>query len=161
MSPHTRTTPVRSARTTPRSTRTCSRRSPRCPTLARAERLGRDRARLRQDQPAHHGDARRRQHRHLRASCADERPLGHRAGQGHPRLRSRPARPRGAARADGGHRHRRLHARRDAARARLSRAQEARALLRPLRHRVAEPAQGVRRVPRRDPDDDELPHAAA
>ena len=37
-------------------------------------------------------------------------------GQGDPDLRSRPRRPQGAARADQGHGHRRLHARRDAAR---------------------------------------------
>ena len=77
-------------------------------------------------------------------------------GQGHPRLRPRPEGPRGAAQADRGQGHQRLHPRRDAARARLSRAEEVQAPGRQLRRRVAGPGEGVRRVPRRDPDDDQL-----
>ncbi len=129
-------------------------------TVGRLDRpgcLGGHRARVRQGQPAHDGDPRRGQHRHLRPSGAHQGPAGPACRQGDPRLRPRPGRPRRAARADRRQGRRRLHARRDASGARVSRAQEVRPPRGPLRHRVAEPAKGVRRVPRRDPDDHQLP----
>ena len=88
-------------------------------------------------------------------------PLGAQEGQGHPGLRPRPEGPGRAAQADRGQGHQRLHPRRDAARPRLPGAEEISPFLRPLRHGLAEPEQGVRRLPRRHPDDHQLHPEAA
>ena len=110
-----------------------------------------------QGQPARDGAARRGQHRRVRRTRRRPPvPLGHRPDKailvsGHDLhdLAVLLEQTEGTG-------HRRLHARRDAAGARLSGAQEVLAPLRPLRHGLAEPAQRVRRVPRRDPHDHEL-----
>ena len=112
------------------------------------------------DQSQGHGTAGRRQHRHLRPSGADEGPRHAGQGQVHRRLRPRPQGPRRAAQADAGQGHQRLHARRDAALQRLPGPEEVQAPRRQLRRRLAGPADRVRRVPRRDPDDDQLPAEA-
>ena len=109
-------------------------------------RLPGPRAQVRRDEPQGHGAARCRQHRHLRPPGADQGAARAQAGQGHPGLRPRPEGPRGDPQADRRQRHQRLHPRRDAALPRLPRAQaEAPALLRPLRHGLAEPGARVRR----------------
>jgi hypothetical protein len=91
--PPTRTTRGRSARPTPRSTRTCSARLRRLRPLARPGGVGRPRARVRQGQPAHDGDPRRRQHRYLRSARADQGHLGSAHRQGDPDLGARSRRP--------------------------------------------------------------------
>ena len=70
-------------------------------------------------------------------------------------------RPRRAAQADRRQGHQRLHPRRDAALPRLSRAEEVQAPRGQLRRRLAGPGEGVRRLPRRHPDDDQLHPEAA
>ena len=96
----------------------------------------------------------------LRPSGADAGPRHAGQGQVHRRLRPRPQGPRRTAQADAGQGHQRLHARRDAAVPRLSGPEEIQAPRRQLRRGVAGPADGIRRVPRRDPDDDQLPPEA-
>jgi hypothetical protein len=87
----------------------------------------------------------------------------HHAGQGplHHRHRPRPARPQDAARAVRGQGRQHLHPRRNAPRPGLSRTEEAQAPQGPLRHRLAEPAEGIRRPPRRRALHHQLHHAPA
>ena len=90
-----------------------------------------------------------------RPQCASPRQ-----GQGDSGLRPRPEGPRGAPQADRGQGDQHLHSRRNASRPRLSQAEEVQASGGQLRRGLAGPAQGVRGVPRRDPDDHQL-HPAA
>ena len=126
-----------------------------------AERAARQGAAGRRDQSQGHGAARRGEHRRVRPSGADRGARHAGQGQGDRRLRARPQGPGGAAQADRGNGDQHLHARRDAPGARLSGAEEVQAPRRELRRRLAGAAQGILRIPRRDPDDHQLPHEAA
>ncbi len=128
------------------------------PQRRRRARLG---APGRRAEPEGHGAARRGQHRRLRPSRAHARARHAGQGQGHRRLRPRPEGPGRAAQADRGQGDQRLHPRRDAAGARLPGPEEVQAPGGQLRRRVAGPGQGVRRLPRRDPDDHQLHPEAA
>ena len=121
------------------------------------ERLPGPGAQVRRGEPESHGAPGRGQHRRLRTPDADQGPAGPEAGQGHPGIRPRPEGPGGDPEAERRQGHQRLHPRRDAALPRVSRAEaEVSPFLRPLRHGLAEPGQGVRQVPRGDPHDHQL-----
>ena len=114
-------------------------------------------AQVRRGEPESHGAPGRGQHRRLRTPDADQSPAGPEAGQGHPGIRPRPEGPGGDPEAERRQGHQRLHPRRDAALPRVPRAEaEVPPFLRPLRHGLAEPGQGVRQVPRGDPHDHQL-----
>ena len=139
---------------------------PRSPRLPHPRRLHRRRhPRLgdedRRAEPQGHGPAGRGQHRRLRPSRADASPRHAHPGQGDRGLRPRPEGPRRAAQADRRPRHQRLYPRRDAPLPRLSGPEEVQAPGGQLRRRLAGPGQGVRRVPRRRADDDQLHPEAA
>mmetsp|Transcript_6215 Transcript_6215/g.15254 ORF Transcript_6215/g.15254 Transcript_6215/m.15254 type:complete len:221 (+) Transcript_6215:656-1318(+) len=85
--------------------------------------------------------------------CHDQPPFGRTL---HPRKRARLGHLAQPARADTGSGGRCLHARRDAAGARLPGVPQVRALARPLRHALGQPTPGVSTVPGVDSDDLEL-----
>ena len=87
-------------------------------------------------------------------------PLGHKKGQGHPGFRARSPGFGRDPETERRERYLRLHPRRDAALPWLSRPQEVSPFLRPLRHRLAEPGQGISPVSRRHRHDHQL-HPAA
>ena len=131
---------------------------PRKPHDRRTARLG---VAGRRVEPVGDATAGRRQHRRLRPSRADRRSRHADPRQVHLRLRPRPERPRRTAAANRRPRDQRLHARRNAPLPRLSETEEVQAPGGQLRRGVAGPGQGIRRVPRRRPDDDQLHPEAA
>ena len=115
---------------------------------------------MRRDQLEGHGTAGCGQHRPVRPPGAHQGAPGAQERQGHPGFRARSPGPGRDPEAERRQRHLRLHPRRDAPHARLPRPQEVPPFLRPLRHRLAEPGQGVRPVPRGHRHDHQL-HPAA